>query len=154
MIIPVNEQNIMDAAMIHSISWRKSHRDFCTPEFIEIHSPERQLRYMRDKMNQGTRFFMLVDEEPVGVVSVTDSLIEDLYILPEKQNRGYGTKLLRFAVGQCPDTPSLWILENNVNAERLYCRMGFTRTGRTNAITDQLAEIELALESENPDSSQ
>lgn len=146
MIIPVNEQNIMDAAIIHSISWSESHRDFCTPEFIEIHSPERQLKYMRDKMNKGTKFFMLVDEDPVGVVSVTDSLIEDLYVLPKKQNMGYGTNLLQFAVGQCSDTPSLWILENNVNAERLYCRMGFTRTGKINAITDKLAEIELALE--------
>ncbi len=145
MIIPVNEQNIMDAAIIHSISWRESHRGFCTPEFIEIHSPERQLRYIREKMNKGTKFFMLVDEDPVGVVSVTDSLIEDLYVLPEKQKRGYGTKLLQFAIGECPDTPSLWILENNVNAERLYCRMGFTKTGRINAITDILAEIELTL---------
>ena len=146
MIIPVNEQNIMDAAIIHSISWRESHRDFCTPEFIEIHSPERQLRYIHDKMDKGTRFFMLVDEAPVGVVSVTENLIEDLYVLPEKQNMGYGTELLQFAVGQCPDTPSLWILENNVNAERLYRRMGFTKTGRINAITDELAEIEMALE--------
>ena len=145
MIISVNEQNIMDAAIIHSISWRESHRDFCTPEFIEIHSPERQLRYIRDKMDKGTRFFMLVDEAPVGVVSVTENLIEDLYVLPEKQNMGYGTELLQFAVGQCPDTPSLWILENNVNAERLYRRMGFTKTGRINAITDELAEIEMAL---------
>ena len=58
---------------------------------------------------------------------------------------GYGTELLQFAVGQCPNTPSLWILENNVNAERLYYRMGFTKTGRINAITDKLAEIELVL---------
>ena len=146
MIIPVNEQNVMEAAIIHSISWRESHRDFCTPDFIEIHSPERQLKYIRDKMNKGTKFFMLADEEPVGVVSVTDSLIEDLYVLPEKQKMGYGTELLKYAIGQCPDTPSLWILENNVNAEGLYCRMGFAKTGRINAITDKLAEIELALE--------
>ena len=146
MIIPVNEQNIIDAAIIHSLSWRESHRDFCSPDFLEIHSPERQLKYMRDKMDKGSKFFMLVDEDPVGVVSVTGSLIEDLYVLPEKQNMGYGTKLLQFAVGQCPDTPSLWILENNVNAERLYCRLGFTKTGGVNAITDKLDEIELALE--------
>ena len=148
MIIHVNEQNIMDAAIIHSISWRESHRDFCTPEFIESHSPERQLRYIRDKMNKGTKFFMLVEEVPAAVVSVTDSLIEDLYVLPEKQNLGYGTKLLQFALDQCSDTPSLWILENNTDAERLYNRMGFTRTGRRNAITDTLDEIELALEQE------
>ena len=44
---------------------------------------------------------MLVEEMPIGIVSVTDSLIEDLYILPDKQNMGYGTKLLQFAVSQC-----------------------------------------------------
>ena len=150
MIIPVNEHNIMDAANIHSISWKESHKDFCTPDFIEIHSPEHQLKYIRDKINNGTEFFLLIDEAPVGVVSVTESLIEDLYILPEKQNMGYGTKLLRFAISKCQDTPSLWILENNVNAERLYCRMGFTKTGRSNAITDKLDEIEFTLESKNP----
>lgn len=146
MIIPVNDQNITAAATIHSISWKESHRAFCTLDFIEIHSPERQLKYMRDKMNHGTKFFMLIDEEPVGVVSVTDSLIEDLYVLPEKQKMGYGTRLLQFAVGQCSGTPSLWILENNENAERLYRRFGFTKSGRINAITDQLAEIEFVLE--------
>ncbi len=146
MIIPVNDQNITAAAAIHSISWKESHRDFCTPDFIEIHSPERQLKYIRDKMNHGTQFFMLIDEEPVGVVSVTDSLIEDLYVLPEKQKMGYGTRLLQFAVGQCSGIPSLWILENNKNAERLYRRFGFTKSGRINAITDQLAEIEFVLE--------
>ncbi len=146
MIIPVNDQNITAAATIHSVSWKESHKDFCMPDFIEIHSPERQLKYIRDKMNKGTRFFMLAEEEPVGVVSVTDSLIEDLYVLPEKQKMGYGTRLLQFAVGQCSDTPSLWILENNENAERLYRRMGFTKTGRINAITDKLTEIEFVLE--------
>ena len=146
MIIPVNDRNITAAAAIHSISWKESHRAFCTPDFIEIHSPERQLQYMRDKMNHGTQFFMLIDEDPVGVVSVTDSLIEDLYVLPEKQEMGYGTRLLQFAVGQCSGTPSLWILENNENAERLYRRFGFTKSGRINAITDQLAEIEFVME--------
>ena len=90
---------------------------------------------------------MLVKDRPVGVVSVTDSLIEDLYILPEMQNKGYGTELLQFAIAQCPDVPTLWILENNVNAARLYRRLGFKETGKVNAITDKLAEIEFALES-------
>lgn len=60
-------------------------------------------------------------------------------------NMGYGTKLLLYAVGQCTDTPTLWILENNINAERLYRRIGFKETGRKNAITNKLDEIEFAL---------
>ena len=145
MIIPVDEKNISDAARIHSISWKESHRAFCTPGFIETHTPERQLNYMHEKMKEGTRFFMLIDKEPVGIVSVTDSLIEDLYVLPQKQKKGYGTKLLMFAVSQCTNTPSLWILENNAGAERLYCRMGFMKTGKTHSVTNGFTEIEFAL---------
>ena len=40
---------------------------------------------------------------------------------------------------------SLWILENNINAGRLYRRIGFKETGRKNAITNKLDEIEFAL---------
>lgn len=93
----------------------------------------------------GSKLYMLVEEKPIGVVSVTKGLIEDLYILPDMQNMGYGTKLLLYAVGQCTDTPTLWILENNINAERLYRRIGFKETGRKNAITNRLDEIAFAL---------
>ena len=94
---------------------------------------------------QGSKIYMLLEDEPVGIVSLTGSLIEDLYILPGRQNKGYGTILLKYAVSLCPDTPTLWILENNVNAKRLYCRMGFRETGNRNNITEGLDEIEFTL---------
>ena len=96
-------------------------------------------------MEDGSRVFILWEDGPVGIVSVTGSLIEDLYVLPDRQNQGYGTKLLLFAIGQCTGTPTLWILENNTGAERLYRRMGFQATGKRNNITNGLDEIEFAL---------
>ena len=144
-IILVDKTNILQAALIHSIAWQESHRAFCAPDFIEKHTPERQREYLQNKMNGGTRVFMLVDEKPAGIVSITGSLIEDLYVLPDMQNRGYGTELLRFAIGLCTAIPALWILENNAGARRLYHRMGFRETGRRHSITDGLDEIELAL---------
>ena len=145
MIVPVDEANLIEAALIHSASWQASHRSFCPPDFVALHTPERQREYLREKMNAGSRVFMLVKDRPVGVVSVTGSLIEDLYILPEMQNKGCGSELLKFALSLCPDVPTLWILENNEGAARLYRRMGFRETGNVNAITDKLAEIEFAL---------
>ncbi|MBP5166734.1 MAG: GNAT family N-acetyltransferase [Oscillospiraceae bacterium] len=145
MIIPVYESNLLQAAAIHSISWKESHRAFCAFDFIEMHTPERQREYLINKMNNGTKFYMIADDEPVGIVSVTKSLIADLYVLPDMQNRGYGTRLLQYAVGQCTDTPTLWILENNIRAERLYRRMGFKETGRKNSGKNGLDEIEFAL---------
>ena len=145
MIIPVEKTNLLQAAIIHSISWKESHRAFCMPDFVASHTPDRQRNYLSNKMNSGTKIYMLVEEKPIGIVSVTHSLIEDLYVLPNMQNMGYGTKLLQYAIDQCTDTPTLWILENNINAERLYQRMGFMRTGRRNSIASGLDEIEFAL---------
>ena len=145
MIVAVDKTSLSEAAAIHSISWKESHRSFCSTDFIEQHTPERQREYLERKINSGSKLFMLIEEMSLGIVSVTGSLIEDLYILPDKQNMGYGTKLLKFAINQCSETPTLWILENNADAERLYLRMGFEKTGRKNTIRDGLDEIESAL---------
>ena len=144
MIVPVNNTNLLHAAVIHAISWQVSHRSFCAPDFVALHTPERQQGYIQNKMKDGSRFYLLIEEEPIGIVSVKDSLIEDLYILPEKQKMGDGTKLLQFAIEQCAAVPTLWILENNTDAKRLYHKMGFQETGRIHAITDGLDEIELS----------
>ena len=145
MIIPVDKTNISQAAAIHAISWQASHLAFCAPDFMAKHTPARQMEYLQNKMDGGAKVYMMVDEKPVGIVSVTGSLIEDLYVLPDMQNRGYGTALLQFAIMQCANTPVLWILENNTGAERLYHRMGFQRTGKRNRITNTLDEIEMHL---------
>ena len=144
MILKVDASNIRDAARVHAEAWQASHRAFCRRDFVEQHSPERQQAYLQNKMDQGSAVYMLVEDQPVGVVSVTGNLIEDLYVLPALQNRGYGTQLLRFAMARCEGTPTLWILENNESAARLYHRMGFAETGGRHVITKGLDEIEFA----------
>ena len=148
MIAAVTNENIAAAARIHSLSWQESHRAFCSAGFVAVHTPEHQREYIRNKMEKGSAFYMLTDTEPAGVISVTGNLIEDLYVLPELQNRGYGTKLLRFAVDLIREkklTPVLWILENNHRAEQLYLKNGFVPTGNRKRIADRLDEAEFAL---------
>ena len=50
------------------------------------------------------------------------------------------------ACSKCPGKPTLWILENNLNAARLYQREGFSLTGRRNNIDKGLDEIEFIKE--------
>ncbi len=145
MIVPVTVSNLNDAAMIHSISWKESHRSFCTPGFIELHTPERQSKYILEKIKNGSAFYMLIDEQPVGIVSVNSSMIEDLYVLPNEQGKGCGTKLVEFAIGKCSQTPTLWILENNIIARKLYLKLGFKETGNIKSAKNKLSEIEFKL---------
>ena len=88
---------------------------------------------------------MLIDSIPVGIVSVKDSLIENLYVLPNEQGKGYGTELLKFAINKCNNIPSLWILNNNEKAYKMYNKHGFIKTGKENILSDELSEIEMKL---------
>ena len=116
--------------------------DLCTPDFIAAHTTERQREYLRKKLETGSRIFLLTDEIPVGLVAVTGNVIEDLYVLPDRQGRGCGTALLRFAIQQCAGMPTMWVLETNQRAARLYEREGFRPSGRVNRDNGPLAEIE------------
>ena len=71
MIVTVDQKNLLQAAIIYSVSWKKSHSSFCAPDFVEKHTPERQQGYIQSKIDCGSKFFMLIeDDEPIGIVSV------------------------------------------------------------------------------------
>lgn len=145
MIIPVDDRNIEDAAYIHSESWKESHRDICTPEFIEIHTPERQKEYIGRQQNDGRKFYMLIEDEPLGIVSIKESLIENLYVLPDEQGKSHGSELLEFAVSRCNGTPTLWIISTNTKALRFYRSHGFRPTGKEIRRSSSMTEMELSL---------
>ena len=78
MIVPVDQSNLSEAATVHASAWQASHRAFCTPDFIRLHTPERQARYLCSKMETGSKIYLLLADRPAGVISVTGNLIEDL----------------------------------------------------------------------------
>jgi GNAT superfamily N-acetyltransferase len=145
MIIEVDKNTVLAAAAIHSESWKASHETLCSEAFLNQHTVERQIRSFTGEMRHGKRLYMLLEETPVGIVSVKDSLIENLYVLPGEQGRGYGTQLLLFALRQCDETPHLWILEKNRRAFSLYAKYGFRATGKQHRLSPDATEIELSL---------
>ena len=146
MIQLVTNDNLYQAAVIHSAAWKQSHSSFCTPEFVAIHTPERQMGYLNSVLEKGAKLYILiVSEKPVGIVSVLGGLIENLYVLPEEQGKGYGTRLLRFAMERCEGNATLWVLSNNRDARRLYERIGFAATGEAKHLSGILSEIEMCL---------
>lgn len=139
----VTENNIDIAAEIHSISWKDSHKSFCSEEFVQAHSKERQKQYIQDAMKNGKQFYMLIEENSKGIVSIKDNLIENLYVLPTEQHKGYGTKLLHYAELLCKDNPTLWILSNNDIAKNFYKKNGYNFTGKENSLNGSLSELEM-----------
>lgn len=143
MIVKVDENNIYEAAVIHSQAWIDSHKDFCNPEFIAQHTVEHQEQYLRNEIFSGKDLYMLIKDIPIGIVSIQGNLIENLYIKPNKQLRGYGTSLLKFEIKKYIGEPTLWILDNNQKAYNLYTKYGFCKTGNVNKLSECIAEIEM-----------
>lgn len=148
MIKLVTQSDLMQAAMVHSESWKESHRNICSAAFIESHTPERQKNYLASEIAKGAQLYMLIDRKPVGIVSVYGNLIENLYVLPSEQNKGYGTQLLTFAVGKCTGAPVLWVLSTNDRARRFYERNGFRQTGNIVQHAGGVSELEFSLNRE------
>ena len=147
-IVKITENNIRDAGKIHSESWKESHKSFCSEEFVARHTEEAQTDYIRSEIAKGKDFYMLIDHIPVGIVSVYGNLIENLYVLPTEQRKGYGAMLLQYVLKQCNGMPSLWILRNNDRANAFYKKYGFVESGKKKQLRNDLFELELILYSE------
>lgn len=147
-IVKVTEENIFEAGKIHADSWRESHKDFCSEEVVARHTKNAQTEYLRSEQAKGKEVYMLIDSTPIGIVSVQNSLIENLYVLPSEQRKGYGTRLLQYAIHQCRGIPTLWILSNNKRARAFYKKHGFSESGNIKQRKNNLFEIELVLHRE------
>ena len=140
----VTTENIHLAAFVHAESWKASH-GFLPKEAVAKRTVERQTVYLQRQIDGGKDLYMLTDDIPVGIVSVSGNMIENLYVLPERWHCGYGSHLLAFAIGKCDANPVLTVLNNN-SAIEMYRKFGFKETGKTIPLNPELWEIEMILE--------
>ena len=149
-IIPVTEENAPLAGAVHAASWQASHRHFCPEEFVLRFDAQRQTEYLLEGMRRGKKIWLLLDPEPAGLISLTEtgegSLIEDLYVLPECERRGCGGALLKAAIAQAKGPVYLWILNNNLQALDYYHKRGFALSGREKPLSRSLSELEMRRE--------
>jgi GNAT superfamily N-acetyltransferase len=76
--------------------------------------------------------------EPAGSVSVDDTFLRTLYVVPQHQGAGVGSALHDFALERLRargcSTARLWTLEENWDARRYYERRGWVLTDETRVV--------------------
>ena len=103
------------------------------------------MKYIESEIKSGKQFYVLIDTQAKGIVSIKGNLIENLYVLPSEQRKGYGTRLLHYAGQKCSGTPTLWVLSNNEAAKNLYIKYGYVFTGNAKRLKNELRELEMQL---------
>ena len=127
MIIKVSKQNLNDAAFVYMCSWKESHQDICSANFIEKHDIDYMSAFLFDKLEKDYKIYIKYSEDvPVGIIGInpTDEEICLLYVSPEKQGKGFGNELLEFALAKCKN-PYITVLDSNKKAIDFYIKRGF-----------------------------
>ena len=132
----INESNYEQALGVYRASWRESHRDVCSEEFMERRDYDGYLRSRMDSL------YVIADGATVGVFSLNGNTFGDLYIHPQNQGKGYGTACIRYAKAQV-ESLRLTVLSSNLLAIRLYEREGFQFTGNERPLKNGIRECEM-----------
>lgn len=74
----------------------------------------------------------------IGFAGLSKGWLDHLYIDPDSQGHGFGSKLLQHVKGLQPDGVQLWVFQKNVGARRFYEHHDF----RLEKLTDGSSNME------------
>ncbi len=113
------------AARIHRAAF-----DERLPWLAGLHTPQEDRAFYRSHVFVECDVWGAGDPAIVGIMALRVGWIEQLYVLPEHQGRGFGGLLLDQAKAAF-DTLQLWTFQRNLPARRFYEARGFTAIRET-----------------------
>ena len=135
-IMRVSDSDFPIAVNVYRESWMESHRDVCTPEFLENRDYSGYLKRIQKDL------FGIYDPDLVGVFSLAGDNFGNLYIHPDHCRKGYGTACVQYAMERSHKV-CLTVLSSNSKAIGLYHKMGFRFTGDDIPLRNGLYEREM-----------
>lgn len=127
-------------AKIHSTAWKQAYENVFPVEFIQDDSiAKRKEEFLESWNEKEIDYFIIFDEEPVGMMKIKhcEKICEilSIYLLKQQWNKGFGTQAMRYILKTYSFMEIyLWTLENNVNAQKFYEKLGFSKTGEKRKI--------------------
>jgi GNAT superfamily N-acetyltransferase len=109
------------------------------PELYEFPAETIRADWIAALSNPDGETYVAFDEEKaVGVISLSDGVLQTLYVMPECWGRGVGNALHDFALDRLRETnvqqAHLWTLTENQRARAFYEKRGWVLTGRTRVV--------------------
>ena len=117
------------AATVHRTAF-----DNRMPWLAGLHTPEEDREYFREKVFHDCEVWGAIENSHlVGILAFRLDWIDQLYVLPNVQSRGVGTKLLVIAQTHYPRL-HLWTFQRNGQARRFYEKRGFILIEETDGL--------------------
>lgn len=119
-----------DAAAVAEV-WLRSFAA-ALPTVTRAHGDDEVRAWVRDVLLAGSETWVAVaDDIVVGLMTLGEGWIDQLYLDPAWRGRGIGDRLVALAKQRCPGGLQLWTFQVNGRAGRFYERHGFVAVERT-----------------------
>lgn len=138
-----NQSDVSDIAHIHFESWNATYSNLLPETYRDKENNLSQKMQMWGKVlpSSGVNTWIAYDTEDTAVGFISyfkkghECEITTLYLLPQYQNLGIGTKLMNVVLidtSQCNSCSSLslWVLKTNLSAISFYEKIGFKSDGQ------------------------
>ncbi len=114
--------------------------DAALPTLAGLHTPSEDRWFFREKLFPATTMWGAFDENTLlAFMALHDDWIDQLYVVPDGQRRGLGTRLLTIAKGASP-VLNLWTFQRNGPARRFYEGNGFHLVATTDGSRNEERE--------------
>ena len=145
MTFSVEQATVATAAECAAIL--RTTRQHCLPYLPDLHTPDEDVAFLRDHVFASNTVFIAFDvtRKLLGLIAFAGGWVNHLYVLPEFQVSGIGTRLLEQAKQQS-SILKLWTFERNRDARRFYERHGFSVIDRTDCSLNEENEPDLLLQ--------
>ena len=90
-------------------------------------------RWLREELVPASETWVAVDQagRVVGLMALSDRMVEQLYVAPRWIGRGLGSRFIELAKARRPGGLELWSFQANHRARRFYERKGFIEVETT-----------------------
>ncbi|MET3912787.1 GNAT superfamily N-acetyltransferase [Bradyrhizobium sp. S3.3.6] len=135
MLRPLALADMGAAAQVHRIAF-----DQAMPWLTGLHTPDEDRWFYRERVFPTCRVWGRFDgDELGGIIAFRDGWIEQLYVRPGVQGRGFGTALLDIAKA-ASERLELWTFQRNTPGRRFYEARGFRLAEETDGTRNEEKE--------------
>ena len=145
-IVEMNDKNIAEAAECYVASWRSAHSEYFNEEYLEAFNVEKTKNILKkDEAADRITYIAYDKNNVVGFVTIDKERFEmtHLYVRPDKQRQGIGTKLMEFAVKQMTSINRVYATVLSVNEPGLafFEKYAFEFTGEQRTLKNGILEL-------------